>query len=735
MALSVTTANPGTISGVTTANPGTINGVVSANTGVINGVSTSPNQAATNYNPQGSANSNIQPAATVNTVMPNTTSGQNVNQSGSAVFKFADGSAYDASGNQVTAPTTSGTSTGYSSGGAVAATQAPVMNTPTPTNTMDSTSLTGDNSNTGYSDIQKLLTDNLNNMDKLFSNLSQYATVSPEEQAQQQKVAGDQAAMTGLGYQAQGLYNPDNQTIALPFLTGQANNKLVGAGIQSTLDQSVLNYMQGNRQFAFNSASTIFNAAQSNLQNSLDAYTKMAPQNISTNYNPTTGSVNAIMRNPLTGQTYTADLGNIGAQKTFTNLSTPIPDPLNPGSYLVVGTKADGSVEQIHVGNGVSGTGGTLQGGTSGQVQGLGQVSVPGYGGAVNPQTNQPWRTDTNNNPIAAAVKVGGTNQFTKALDNAGVQWTYGTTFKDDPTMASIKILGNPVEGARAILSGSNALQGWYGTSTGSSIMQQLGIKNNTDFAKASTTTQNAIIDGIYRNEGGSGILTHPQAPSPDTTQLTDTYKAKYPTVANGVLNAPDGTPYIDLGSIPDSQDQRIAAITGPQYGIKALNKDDASTVKDIQNSIQNLKANWTIFQQLASSSGLGAVGQNVSGPLGQLFNTDKGNLLSTYQKNRDALFQQISSLAGSHPRLNAQELLNAAQSMPKLDEFNHDTLAAGQSKIALTQQYLDTAIKTLLPNYQGDVLGVGTPTKLKTTSTPDYTATLNNLINAYNPQ
>jgi len=119
----------------------------------------------------------------------------------------------------------------------------------------------------------------------------------------------------------------------------------------------------------------------------------------------------------------------------------------------------------------------------------------------------QGYRTDRNNNPIAAAVSAGGKNQFTNALDKARIKWTYGDSFPDNPKMKTIKIQGNAVEGARAILSGSNAIQGWYIKSTGKSVLAKYGVTNNEQFRKASKEVQNKIIEGIYKAEVGNGSL------------------------------------------------------------------------------------------------------------------------------------------------------------------------------------------------------------------------------------
>jgi hypothetical protein len=117
-------------------------------------------------------------------------------------------------------------------------------------------------------------------------------------------------------------------------------------------------------------------------------------------------------------------------------------------------------------------------------------------------------RTDRNNNPIAAATRTGTPNAFTKALDSAGIPWDYGDVFPRNASMVTIKILGNPVEGARAILSRTGALSSWYRNHTGAAVMAKYGITDADGFNRLTYEQQNAVINGIYRAEGGDGSLT-----------------------------------------------------------------------------------------------------------------------------------------------------------------------------------------------------------------------------------
>lgn len=716
MSLSVTTANPGTISGVTTANPGTINGVVSAQPGTISSTSSAPNTGATNYNPQGSANSNIQPAATTAVVQPASTSGQNINQTptdSSQTFKLGDGSVYNAAGQQVSGPTTSsgGTANGYTGyGGATVADQGPSINTQTPSTTTDSTSLTAD---TSYSDIQKVLNDNLAGLDKLFSNLSQYSTVGPEEQAQQQKVAGDQAAMTSLGYQAQGLYNPGNQTIALPFLTGQANGKLVGAGIQSTLDQSVLNYMQGNRQFAFNSASTIFNAAQQNLQTTLDAYTKMAPQNVSTNYNPTTGDVNAIMRNPLTGQTYTAPLGNIGAQKSFTstNIAT---NPLT-GELTFVGTTSDGQVVQQPI---------------SGTPGGGAQISNPLQGGSGSgnyTQTSAPQQATVG--ALLSNWTSGGTTSpgagYQAAVYQTVSKLTGQTINANTPTstlISNIPALSQGIAKAEGYGQANNV--GTRINNPGNILWANqpnavaYKASNGYTYAKFNTEQDgyNAMNNLIAKKLGAI------QTPTLTPAQAVQNLPA---SLQGAVRKLADGTPYFDANQLTDAQIPMAQSYAYSTH-IPYLNKADASKLGDISVTQANIKDFTDLVKNTLTNSSIPGAGV-VSGIAG----TFSGNYLGgetakKFDSMRTIALNAIQGLAGgsgSGFRLNASEISTAVSNLPTI----YDTQGQAMVKLNAINAQLNKWIAQAIPNWK--------PQELSTSSTPDYTATLNNLISAYNPQ
>lgn len=135
---------------------------------------------------------------------------------------------------------------------------------------------------------------------------------------------------------------------------------------------------------------------------------------------------------------------------------------------------------------------------------GGGDLSFTTTGGPANG-----WRTDRHNNPIAFAVKAGGTNEFTDALDAAGIPWEHGDPFANNPGMVTVKVIGNPVEASRVVLSDTNALQNWYlqPKRPYAKALQKFGIKSNEDFKALPEQVQNEVIATIYKGEVGNGSL------------------------------------------------------------------------------------------------------------------------------------------------------------------------------------------------------------------------------------
>lgn len=165
------------------------------------------------------------------------------------------------------------------------------------------------------------------------------------------------------------------------------------------------------------------------------------------------------------------------------------------------------------------------------------------------------------------------------------------------------------------------------------------------------------------------------------------------------------GVPFIDISKL-NSNEKTIVEYLARQPGIKIplLDQEEVQAVREIQRSLSNLNTITSTFSNLASQGIGGALFSNISDPISSILQTDYGKQLNAYNQNRDSLFQQINALAGSHPRINTQELGIAANALPTLSEFSKDTLQQGLNKVALTKQYLDNALQTYLPSYNGSL-------------------------------
>lgn len=194
-------------------------------------------------------------------------------------------------------------------------------------------------------------------------------------------------------------------------------------------------------------------------------------------------------------------------------------------------------------------------------------------------------------------------------------------------------------------------------------------------------------------------------------TDLQQQYQALIqaaPTqIKNAIKQLPDGTPYID-GSLVQSQFQTVANLYSSKTGVRVLTADDAKAIDSAKQAIANMQAYTATFSQLAPDGFGGKVGNAIANPFSKLFGTDYGSQLKAFQQNRDGLLQQIRTLAGSSPRLNANELNLAASSLPQLGGLGSDTMQDGANKLTLTASYLDNAIRALDPNYIGTPVAIG---------------------------
>lgn len=592
---------------------------------------------------------------------------------------------------------------GYDSGGnpylfgnyAQSTQSAPDIQAPNPDSTTPSTSLGTSPTN---SDIALRLQKHLDSLDTMFSNLSSLGTVPQSEIDLQNKVASDQAAMTGLGYQAQGLWNPDNQTIALPFLTGQAQSKMVSAGLQTSIDQAALAYAQGNRQFAFNSAKDIYNAARNNLQDTLNIYTQTAPQNLATNYNPSTGALNAVMRNPLTGEQYTASLGNIGAQRSFTstNIAT---DPYNGGALTFVGTTADGQIVSYPLSGGIGGS----QGGS------FGSTSQGGFNGQFNSSpTGLTTPAAVNNNP--GNLRDPQTGQWQKfSTPQEGFQALMNDIQLKQTGKSRTGLNGNSTlaqfTSVYAPASDGNDPIGYANT-----IAKQLGISTNTPIGQIPTAQLAAAVaqheDGRYWAALTSGQSNAVSNIAPVAQRYVET------------LQGIPGSEYINSDRVPQVLQNGIRSMTAGV--VPVLTTPEVGTVKSISQTYNNLETMRGYANQVLGSGAVGRIGSSISNWFDKTFqpNTSDAQIVAKFNSFREAAIKNIQAL-GASGRLNQTEIDTAVNNLPTI----YDSKQFANSKLDQVQTFLQNALQQIIPNAQ---LASNVP--VNSSGSVDYTSILNQL-------
>lgn len=300
-------------------------------------------------------------------------------------YSFANGNTYDGNGNLLG---TTGTVTGNTSGtpsmvqlspgapmtvpgaqpGAQPTTQPAIPGTngspaansgsyTTPvsadvSSTTDTNALSGDP--TTNSDIDSLISTNLNNQNNILGSVSQYIqdpnVIAAQKAAQDANLAVQQNQVNLLA----GYNNIYAKPIGMDFQQGQQaaitrDNALTGAalGIQAQAAQNALTNAQTSQNQKLQAAEYLFNSNQSQLNQTISLYSQTAPQNIATNYNQFTGDVTITTRNPITGQVSNVNAGNIGKQQNYT--STSVQDVLGVPTFI--GVNPDGSVTQLPLAN------------------------------------------------------------------------------------------------------------------------------------------------------------------------------------------------------------------------------------------------------------------------------------------------------------------------------------------------------------------------------------------------
>jgi hypothetical protein len=176
-----------------------------------------------------------------------------------------------------------------------------------------------------------------------------------------------------------------------------------------------------------------------------------------------------------------------------------------------------------------------------------------------------------------------------------------------------------------------------------------------------------------------------------------------------GVKTYPDGLAFLDTSGYTNANAATGAQNNAKAKGILPLSSADAQSAEGLETAKANLD---TLAQQFAAiAPNLVTSYTNKVTDIGSaIFDTPFYQKLQTYQSNRDSLFKQINTLAGSSPRLNQNELNIAASALPDMSDIlsgglgsalgRQDTSADGMSKLALTEKYLNNNLGTLVPGF-----------------------------------
>lgn len=179
------------------------------------------------------------------------------------------------------------------------------------------------------------------------------------------------------------------------------------------------------------------------------------------------------------------------------------------------------------------------------------------------------------------------------------------------------------------------------------------------------------------------------------------------PSKLPGVVTTQAGLSYFDPSQFSDKKQAARAEAMARKAGfIPVGDKSDRDAIDQVDIAVQRLGVIEDQFNQLAPSNIPGAkVGFKElyanDALLSPLYVTERRSKIEAYNKNRDSLISTINALAGSHPRINVNELQIAANATPKLNFSDTDTLREGNDKLRLTRQHFYTALRTYFPGAQ----------------------------------
>lgn len=178
-------------------------------------------------------------------------------------------------------------------------------------------------------DIASLLFKNVNKQNQLMQDVAAFYTPTEEEKTAKKNLDTAQNTLENFDISVEGgVQNIMNKPIAMPFQQGQAAALTRDAAFtRSSLSRKVdaytkvLQSTQATRQQKLDAAKFLFSANSQNLADTISLMKATAPENIATTVDQFTGEMTVTMKNPVTGELSTKNLGVVQTpQKQINNV-------------------------------------------------------------------------------------------------------------------------------------------------------------------------------------------------------------------------------------------------------------------------------------------------------------------------------------------------------------------------------------------------------------------------------
>ena len=481
-----------------------------------------------------------------------------------------------------------------------------------------------------------------------------------------------------------GVQNIRSRPEALDFQQGQEAALTRDTALQQTANAENMNLQEAIRQNNIDALNAVIKSKQDNYQNQFGA-TKA-------------GMDFGISAGQLGVQQQQVNQDKYDFQSVMSQTGFPVIQVIDKATGQPLTTVDPNSPQGqaiVQSGHLINGTGNLTGGSTSDVVAQTLKMIGQGVDGSV---------------PLSQALSTYGTQPIVNAI----VQQEGGSPQGVYNNPGNIKFVGTPGQVDSGVKAADGGTFASYSTPQ-AGLQAVADIVNHAASGSSAAYGKNPSLSdfiGTYKGVSAQGnSVNSPHQFSYDEIQAAAQSLNPSSGIANAIKPLPDGGAYIDVSQLADPKFTSIANIFAQRAGIKVLNPQYASTVQTITQSIDNLNQLTQSFADLAPTSVAGKFGNTATNFLSTTFDTDYGSKLKAFASNRESLFQQIRSLAGSSPRVTQPELNSAANAMPVLTGWNKDTLKDGVNKLVKTQSYLDNAIRALVPDY------VGSPTTINGTS------------------